>query len=65
MEDSPDASGSKSSTHCSDFGQIPHEWDLIFFSLVPTSHKGRSMVVGTKWNSLNKNILRASQLGAL
>ena len=31
MEGSPDASGSKSSTHSSGFGQIPHERELTIF----------------------------------
>ena len=65
MEGSPDASGSKSNTHCSGFSQIPHERDLAFFPLVPTSHKG--WFVGTKWNSRKKkyfgNTLKTASTG--
>ena len=46
MGGSSDASGSKSNTHCSGFGQISHGF---FFPLVPTT---LTRVVGTKWYSL-------------
>ena len=50
MEGSPEASGSKSNTHCSGLAKSPVKGIWLFFPLVPTSHKG--WVVGTKWHSL-------------